>query len=344
MAEEEDDVGDFLAVMFPVIIITIVVYYLFRAAVKVVRHSEVLVIERLGRYKTTLKPGLHWIWPIIEQPRLINWRYLDARRNASHLDVVTTQTERVDMREHVIDFGKQHVITKDTVQVFIDALVYFRITDPRVAVLNIQNLPDAVELLTQATLRNIIARMTLDDTFSSREAINGQLLSKIQRDAERWGVSVTRVEIFNIDPPPDIKRAMMNQIQAERDRRSDVLRADGERESAIIRSRGTAARLVLSAEGTRASLLLRARGDAQAKTLLATCEAEAVKHVRRAVQNEVRGVDYLAAVEYINKLHLMSSGSGNTEVVLLPVDSVQAVGALSGLAADAHAAGAVGHK
>lgn len=326
-----DDVGTFLAVMFTVIGLTIILYKLMKLGCKVVRHSEVLVIERMGRYKTTLKPGLHWIWPLIEQPRLINWRYLDASRNKSHLDVVTTKTEIVDMREHVIDFGKQHVITKDTVQVFIDALVYFRITDPRVAVLNIQNLPDAVELLTQATLRNIIARMTLDDTFSSREQINAQLLSKIQRDAERWGVSVTRVEIFNIDPPPDIKRAMMNQIQAERDRRSDVLRADGERESAIIRSRGHAAKLVLSAEGDRASTLLRANGQAQAKVLLATCEAKAVECIRRAVHTEVRAVDYLAAVEYINKLHLMASGSGTSHVVLVPVDSVHAVGQLSGL-------------
>jgi len=328
---EEEDEGAFIAVVICMIIAAFLMYKLFKAAVKVVRHSEVMVIERMGRYKTTLKPGLHWIWPIIEQPRRINWRYLDAKRNASHVDVVSVVTERVDMREHVIDFGRQHVITKDTVQIMIDALVYFRVTDPRVAVLNIQNLPDAVELLTQATLRNIIARMTLDDTFSSREQINSALLSKIQRDAERWGVSITRVEIFNIDPPPDIKRAMMNQIKAERDRRSVVLEADGERESAVIRSRGNAAKLVLAAEGHRASTLLRAKGEAQAKTLLATCEAAAVKAIRTAVGEEVRAVDYLAAVEYINKMAAMATGKGDTEVVLVPIESVQAVGAMSGL-------------
>lgn len=145
------------------------------------------------------------------------------------------------LRAAVIDFGRQHVITQDTVQIDIDALVYFRVTDPRVAVFQIQNLPDAIELLTQATLRNIIALMTLDDTFSSREAINAELLSKvgsaatagdvvclgthtlslthtrtlpqIQRDAERWGVLITRVEIFNIEPPPKIRVAMEKQIQ-----------------------------------------------------------------------------------------------------------------------------------
>lgn len=338
------DDGVVVAVIIVTLVLTFLVYRLFKAAVKVVRHSEVMVIERLGRYKTTLKPGLHWIWPIVDQPRLINWRYLDARRNASHLDVVSVQTDRVDMREHVIDFGKQHVITKDTVQIDIDALVYFRVTDPRVAVLNIQNLPDAVELLTQATLRNIIARMTLDDTFSSREQINAQLLAKIQRDAERWGVSITRVEIFNIDPPPDIKRAMMNQIKAERDRRSQVLQADGQRESAIILSRGNAAKMVLSAEGVRASTLLRAKGDAQAKILLAACEAEAVNRIRVAVGEELRAVDYLAAVEYINKFQLLSYG-GNTEVVLVPIESVQAVAQLSGFQpAQRGLDGAAGYK
>lgn len=152
-------------------------------------------------------------------------------------------TDRIDTREHVLDFGRQHVITKDTVQLDIDALVYFRITDPRVAVFKIQNVPDAIELLTQATLRNVIAQMTLDDTFSSREQINAELLSKVQRDAERWGVTITRVEIFNILPPHDIRSAMENQIKSERERRSTVLQADGERESAVIRSRGDAARV-----------------------------------------------------------------------------------------------------
>lgn len=121
------------------------------------------------------------------------------------------------------------------------------------------------------------------------------------------------------------------------------LQADGERESAIIRSRGNAAKLVLSAEGHRASTLLRARGDAQAKTLLATCEAEAVKHIRRAVKDEVRAVDYLAAVEYINKLQVMAAGRGNTEVVLVPIETVQAVGNMSGLTTAA-ARMSAGHK
>lgn len=334
MSDTTTEEGDatFAVTVVVVLVVTYIVWRLFKHSVKIVHHSEVMVIERLGKYKTTLKPGLHWIWPIIDSPRLINWRYLDARNNASHVDVVSIQTERIDMREHVIDFGRQHVITKDTVQIMIDALVFFRITDPRVAVLQIQNLPDAVELLTQATLRNIIAQMTLDDTFSSREQINAHLLSKIQRDAERWGVTITRVEIFNIIPPSDIKRAMEHQIQAERDRRSAVLRADGERESAVIRSRGQAAQVVLSAEGTRASELLRAKGKAEAKTLLAKSEAAAITCIKEAVGPDgVRGVDTLAAVEYLNSLMSMAAGAGNTQVVLVPADVVSGISTVAGM-------------
>lgn len=320
-ADEDVDVG--LAIFFTLFVTAIIVWF-FRKAVKVVNHAEVMIIERLGRYKTTLKPGLHWVWPIIESPREINWRYLDAANNASHTTVVSITRDRVDMREHVIDFGRQHVITKDTVQILIDALVYFRITDPRVAVFQIQNLPDAVELLTQATLRNIIAQMTLDDTFSSREAINSELLAKIQRDSERWGVTITRVEIFNILPPDDIKGAMENQIRAERERRSTVLRADGERESAVIKSRGEAAKVVLAAEGTRSAELARARGAAEAKTLLAQAEAQCVTAIKE-VCGDVNPLSYLASVEYLNSLRNLTLREGSDRVILVPIEAVNGI-------------------
>lgn len=326
-AQETADVDAGVAIAVT-LIVTLFLYWFFKHAIRLVRHAEVMIIERLGRYKTTLKPGIHWVWPILESPRTINWRYLDASYNAESAKVVAISTDRVDMREHVIDFGKQHVITKDTVQILIDALVYFRVTDARVAVFQIQNLPDAVELLTQATLRNIIAQMTLDDTFSSREAINSELLSKIQRDSERWGVSITRVEIFNIEPPNDIKSAMENQIRAERERRSTVLKADGERESAVIKSRGDAATVVLAAEGYRNAELTKARGEAQAKILLAEAEAKCVESIRQACGDNVRAVDYLTAVEYLNSLRSLTLREGTDEVVLVPVDTLNGINEL----------------
>lgn len=203
------------------------------------------------------------------------------------------------------------MITHDTVAIMIDALVYFRITDPRLAVFKIQNLPDAVELLVQATLRNIIASMTLDDTFSSREQINHVLLNRIQPDVERWGVTVTRVEIFNIMPPKDILTAMEQQVTAERDRRSMVLRADGERKSAIINSRGRAAQIVFAAEGKRTSDLKRAEGEASAQLITAEAEAQSINFVKSAVEaSGVRAVDYLAATQWLDELKRMTVKPG----------------------------------
>jgi regulator of protease activity HflC (stomatin/prohibitin superfamily) len=187
------------AIVYVFVIVTSAV--VISSMVKVVHHAEVMVIERFGRYYTTLSPGLNFIIPFVDVPRKINWRWEEVTADGRNLGVRSLVTDRIDLREHVIDFGKQNVITKDTVQIQIDALVYFQIQDPRLAVLNIQNLPDAIELLTQSTLRNIIAGLTLDDTFSSRERINDELIQAIVRDVERWGVTITRVEVQNIIPP-----------------------------------------------------------------------------------------------------------------------------------------------
>jgi len=310
-------------------------YKLVYKSIVRVRHSEVMIIERCGRFKEVLRPGIYWIWPIIDSARVINWRYVDASSGSPQ--VVSISTTRVDMREHLIDLGNQTVITKDTVQLELDALVYFRIQDPLRAVYQVQNLPDAIELLTQSSLRNIVAGLTLDDSFSSRELINAELLSKVQRDCERWGVLITRVEIQNILPPSDILDAMTKQITAERERRSDVLRADGERESSIIESRGQAAKVVLEAEAVRASTVLRAKGAAEAKKVMASAEAQCLEDIRAAVAPfRVRGVDYLTSVEYLNSLARLTSGPSTREnqskVVLVPVDTVDVMGTVLNLA------------
>jgi len=236
-------------------------------------------------------------------------------------------TSRIDMREHVIDFGRQHVITKDTVQIGVDALVYYQITDPELAVFKIQNLPDAIELLTQTTLRNIIAHMTLDDTFSSRELINAQLKEATCVDAERWGVTITRVEIMNILPPADIKDAMEKQIKEERERRSTVLQADGERESAIIRSKGDAAQVILYAEGEKTSKIQRAKGVAESKLLLATAEAESIKSIQESLkESHVRSTDYMIALQYLNSLNRMTTSGKASKVILVPSDTLDTIG------------------
>jgi len=289
-----------------------------------------MIIERFGRYKDTLKPGFHYIIPFIETPRKIHWRYLDVAPGQNLVKAVKIETDRIDMREHVIDFGRQHVITKDTVQIDIDALVYYQITDPELAVFKIQNLPDAIELLTQTTLRNIIAQMTLDDTFSSRELINSQLKEKTMADAERWGVTIKRVEIMNILPPADIKQAMEKQIISERERRSHVLQADGERESSIIRSKGNAAQIILQSEGEKTARIQNAKGTSESKILMATADAESIKAIRNSITDSgVRATDYLMATQYLNTVNKMTPKNGKpSSIVLIPSDTLNTIGDL----------------
>lgn len=306
--------------------VIIVVFIIVKSSIKIVHHAEVMIVERFGKFHRTLTPGLHWLVPFVDCPRTVNWRYLEVNSNNADAHVVMIQTDRIDMREHVIDFGRQSVITKDTVTMEIDALVYFRVTDPRIAVFKIENLPDAIELLTQATLRNIIANMTLDDTFSSRDHINANLLSILRPDAERWGVSITRVEIFNINPPQLIKLAMENQIKAERERRSHVLVADGNRESTIVKSRGDAARIVLLAEGQRSVDLVRAAGEARAKMLLAEAESKGIEYMQTACQDTgIRSVDYLIAIQYLNSIMSTNASCKNSKVVLIPSKTIVGV-------------------
>jgi regulator of protease activity HflC (stomatin/prohibitin superfamily) len=258
--------------------------------------------QRFGKYRTTLKPGLHFVVPYIDRPRAVHWRYVHvpSGHSTSRPVVKTVLTERIDMREHCVDFGQQHVITRDNVQLVIDALVYYRVVDPRLAVYAVQNLPDAVELLTQSTLRDIVAHLTLDDTFASREAVNDELKQKTFTDAERWGATILRVEIFNISPPGDVRSAMESQIQEERQRRATVLEADGEREAMIIRSKGDAAKMVLEAEADRKALVQRAKGKSEARLLAARAEARALALVTDAVTDSgVRASDYLMGAQVL---------------------------------------------
>ena len=192
-----------------------------------------------------------------------------------------------------------------------------------------QNLPDAIEFLTQSTLRNILAHTTLDETFASREAISEELLSVVRRDSERWGVDITRVEIFNILPPDDIKDAMENQIKSERKRRSTVLKADGERESSIIRSRGQAAQILNQAEGTRAESIADARGMAEARRIEATSQKQAIEELRSALaDSSIKASQYFAAMSYLNTLGgFTRSGTPDSEttLILLPREATDTV-------------------
>jgi regulator of protease activity HflC (stomatin/prohibitin superfamily) len=323
----ESETGPFVFICLGSIVAFWLMYRLLKHSIVVVQQASVMIVERFGNFHRVLKPGWHFLWPIMDSPRELKWRAMCGQQDK---DVATTfTTDRIDLREHVIDFGRQHVITQDTVEMYIDALVYFRVVDARLAVLEVQNLPDSIELLTQASLRNIISTMTLDDTFSSREKINRQLLLKMKEDAERWGVTITRVEIFNLDPTGDVKVAMESQIKAERERRAMVLQADGIRQSQIIRSRGDAARLIFDAVGKSKAIVNESKGKSDQKTFGAEAQAKSLEYIKSSlVDTDVRAVDYLTAIQYFKSLS--SINGQNTHAILVPTKTVDDVGMLMG--------------
>src|SRR5262245_27440092 len=175
--------------------------------IKIVQQAETMVIERLGKYHRTLGSGINVIWPVVETPREIDWRYEEETTEGEKI-VRRQRINKLDLRETVYDFPRQSVITKDNVVVEINALLYFQVTDPVRAVYEIANLPDAIEKLTQTTLRNVIGEMDLDEALSSRDAVNTKLRAILDEATDKWGVKVNRVELQDITPPQDIRIAM----------------------------------------------------------------------------------------------------------------------------------------
>ncbi|EGC40397.1 hypothetical protein DICPUDRAFT_146768 [Dictyostelium purpureum] len=318
--DKNRNVGLAIALYIFVFVFIVVALIVSKKLVKIVRHTEVMIIERFGKYHRTLNPGLHFLVPFIDSPRLIHWRYLDLAVGAKKVQVMIQDTDRIDMREHVITFGRQHVITKDTVQINIDALMYIQIADAKAAVYSVQNLPDSIELLAQTTLRNIIATLSLDDTFSSREHINSQLKEQTIKEAERWGVTITRVEVMSIRPPKDIKQAMEMQIQKDREKRSAILHAEGEKESLIVKSKGLAAKVVLSSESDKTVSIQNAKGFAESKRLKSQADAEVIKLVRNGINNkDVSATGYLISSKYLDQLSTIPTDE--TTLYLLPETS-----------------------
>ena len=244
-----------VVVIFAIVVIS--------AGVKVVPQSETRVIERLGRFHSVLSPGLNFIIPFIDKPKTIYTRRVEQGMGGRHV-VRTVATTVIDLREQVYDFPSQQVITRDNVTTEINALLYFQITDPKKAVYEIDNLPNAIEKLTQTSLRNVIGELELDETLTSRDTINTKLQAILDDATNKWGVKVNRVELQDITPPESVRVAMEKQMQAERNRRAEILNAEGEKQSLILRSEGEKASQINKAEARKQSEILRAEGDAQA--------------------------------------------------------------------------------
>lgn len=298
------------------VLIIVLLIVVISAGVKVVPQSETRVVERLGRFHSVLSPGLNFIIPFVDKPKTIYTRRVENGIGGRHI-VRCTATPVIDLREQVYDFPSQQVITRDNVTTEINALLYFQIVDPKKAVYEIDNLPNAIEKLTQTSLRNVIGELELDETLTSRDTINSKLQVILDDATNKWGVKVNRVELQDITPPESVRVAMEKQMQAERNRRAEILNAEGEKQSLILRSEGQKASQINQAEAVKQSEILRAEGEAQAIILNAQAEAEAIRRVAEAVSaSQTDPATYMLAMKYIDTLREMTTGKDNKTVYI----------------------------
>jgi regulator of protease activity HflC (stomatin/prohibitin superfamily) len=281
-----------LLVLFAIIVVI--------RTIRVVSQATAIIIERLGRYSRTLEAGLHLLIPFVDKPRAI-----------------------VDLREQVVSFPPQPVITSDNLVVSIDTVIYFQVTEPKAAVYEIANYIQGIEQLTVTTLRNVVGSMDLEQTLTSRDQINGQLRGVLDEATGKWGVRVNRVELKSIDPPQSIQGSMEQQMRAERDRRATILTAEGVKQSQI-----------LTAEGEKQSNILRAEGTAQAAILNAQGEARAILQVFDAIH---RGDpdQKLLAYQYLQMLPQIARGDSN-KLWIVPSEIGEALKGIGGILGRLH--------
>lgn len=228
------------------------------------------------------------------------------------------------------DFDKQNVITKDNVQTQINALLYFQIVEPESAVYEINNLPNAIEKLTQTTLRNIIGELELDETLTSRDTINTKLRAVLDDATNKWGVKVNRVELQDITPPQSVLQAMEKQMQAERNKRATILTSEGQKAAAILQSEGQKTARINQAEADKQTQILQAEGEAQARIRKAEAEAIAINKITEAVGQSANPANYLLAQKYIGMMQEVAEGN-NTKTVYLPYEATNLLGSIGGI-------------
>jgi regulator of protease activity HflC (stomatin/prohibitin superfamily) len=272
--------------------LALVVLVALARTVRIVPQANAGIVERLGRYHRTLEPGLHFLFPFIDHLRPL-----------------------VDLREQVVAFPPQPVITQDNVTISIDTVFYFTVTDPFRATYEVAQLLTAIEQLTVTTLRNVIGSLSLEETLTSRDKINADLRIVLDEATERWGLRVNRIELKSIDRPSSIQEAMEKQMRAERDKRATILTAEGVKQSQILTAEGEKQALILSAEGDREAAILRAQG-----------EAEATRQVFQAIHDGDPTPDLLT-YQYIQNLPQVPNGQGmtRTTVELAGIDGVALV-------------------
>ena len=289
-----------LGFILMILLIAIVVILIF-STVKIVPQSYAYVVERIGAYDRTLNVGLHILIPLIDRV-----------------------SNRVSLKEQVMDFAPQPVITKDNVTMQIDTVVYFSITDPKLFTYGVVRPINAIETLTATTLRNIIGELELDDTLTSRDIINSKMRSILDDATDPWGIKVTRVEVKNILPPKDIQEAMEKQMRAERERREAILVAEGKKQAAILNAEGDKESLVLRATAEKEAQIAKAEGQAEALRLVYEAQAKAIQYI-----NEANPESAYIQLEGLKALKNLADGQATK--IIVPNDLAGLAGTLTTL-------------
>jgi regulator of protease activity HflC (stomatin/prohibitin superfamily) len=283
-----------LASLIVLLVVAFLVLVTLARTIRIVPQARAGVIERLGRYSRTLSPGLSIVVPFVDRVR-----------------------DMIDLREQVVSFAPQPVITEDNLVVSIDSVIYFQVTEPKAATYEIANYIQAIEQLTVTTLRNVIGGMALEETLTSRDQINGQLRGVLDEATGKWGIRVNRVELKSVEPPRTVQEAMEKQMRAERDRRATILTAEGVKQSQILTAEGEKQSAVLKAEGAKQSAILRAEG-----------ESKAIETVFEAI-HEGKPDPALLSYQYLQMLPRIAQGDAN-KVWVIPSEFTQALSSLQG--------------
>ena len=281
-------------------VVALFVLIVLARTIKIVPQARAGVIERLGRYSRTLTPGLTIVVPFVDRVR-----------------------DMIDLREQVVSFPPQPVITEDNLVVSIDTVIYFQVTEPRAATYEIANYIQGIEQLTVTTLRNVIGGLDLEETLTSRDQINAQLRGVLDEATGKWGIRVNRVELKGIDPPPTITEAMEKQMRAERDKRATVLTAEGTKQAEILTAEGEQRAAILRAEGLRQATILEAEGLKEAQVLRAAGEAQAITTVFGAI-HEGNPDRELLTYQYLQQLPKIAAGE-SSKLWIIPNEVVQAI-------------------
>ena len=295
-----------------IIVLLVIAAILVASCVKVVPQANAYILERLGGYQTTWEVGIHWKWPIIDRV-----------------------AKKVLLKEQVVDFAPQPVITKDNVTMRIDTVVFYQITDPKLYAYGVENPIVAIENLTATTLRNIIGELELDGTLTSREVINSKMRASLDVATDPWGIKVNRVELKNIIPPAAIQDAMEKQMKAERERREAILIAEGEKKSTILVAECKKESLILEAEAEKQSEILRAEAKKEATIREAEGKAQAILQIQKANAAGVKFLNEAAPEDAVIKLKSLEAfakaADGKATKIIIPSEIQSVAGLVSGL-------------